>query len=474
MSLVSTAIIAGATAGLSDVAKGAIQDLYKALKSLVLAKTSDVKFDEIDADPENAENRNEIARKLDPFDLENDPEIRLAAEKLIKKVLSESVPLDKGALISIKELKADKGVFLEDIDLDRRLFEAEKVETKGEFRAKTIRAGTEKKTIDEPAIKIGHLEAGVANFIQNTIFAIPKTARIVIVGIFACVVAIFFMIAVSNYFTNARKQEKFDEAVKGIPTSDYQSSVNYVLSVIPGSVRRTRDSDHWKRFSYSWNKHISRLENSLEPIAKGLADGTMRRGKNAEWLCEQIQNLLSSHYSTYRRVSGITGIGLNESGGDSSFIEVFGPVVSVPKPNNMEYIYASVCDGNLNNIKNPPDTRTDQEKVADRIANLEAFLSELEELKSINIEEELERAKVAFLNKYAGYLVSQGMWKSDAIQEAKQELRQVMSGGGANYFISGMNDIFDRIRYYQNLSQRDLDAEIDKIRSKISEIRSQN
>ena len=135
MSIVTTAIIAGASAGLSGVAKTAIEDLYNGLKSLIMAKERDIDFAKLESNPADEVEQKSFSNSVKDYGLEDDPLIVSAAERLIQKIVSEKVPLNKGALISIKELSAREGIVLEDIDLDSRLLEAEVAETDGQFRA---------------------------------------------------------------------------------------------------------------------------------------------------------------------------------------------------------------------------------------------------------------------------------------------------------------------------------------------------
>lgn len=460
MSVISAAIIAGATAGVTGVASKAVSDLYDALKKLVQNSHSDVEFTEIEENPKSEETRKNLTKSVDLHSLEERPEFKDAAEKLIRKILDERVPIDSGALMIFKELKAKKGIILEDIDLDRRLIEAEKVETEGEFRASGIRDKRSASSVDQPAIKINELKSDSVKFILNTIYSIPRGVRIAIFALLAVGVVVLLFNLITGYVEDASKREKFNTKAKEIETSDFMSSVNYVLSVIPNNIRRTRDNDHWSRFSYSWGKHIGQLEESFKEVSDGLADDTMRAGTGADWVCGQTKNILESHYSILGRVGQITGIGINESNASGSILSVFGPEVRVPRAPKMEYIQTAICNGNLEQIKNPPDTRSEQEKDQDKMKSIDAFIAELEQLKSADPDAVLEAAQVDFLNTYISYLVSRGMRRADAIGEGKQALREVMSGGGYNYQIRGMNDIIDRIRQAERLKVRDIEAEI--------------
>ena len=212
------------------------------------------------------------------------------------------------------------------------MLEAEVAETDGQFRVSGVRAGSENKGVDEPSIKINELNANEANFVLKTIYSIPRKIRLAILGILAVSAAILAITLISSNQENTSKKEFFDENAKDVRTSEYMSSVNYVLSTIPNNVISTRSADHWQRFSYSWNKHIDRIESAYRPIARGLSDDSMRKGENSDWVCTQLTNILSSHYEVYRGVSRINGISLSGSSSSANVLSTFCLLYTSPSP----------------------------------------------------------------------------------------------------------------------------------------------
>ena len=466
MSIVSVAIIAGATAGLSSVASQVVLDLYKALKSLIVNTAADFDFTDIEKTPSDKAAQQRIIQSIRAANLDEQRNLIGVAEELLNKVLEEQIQLDSNALIMIKELRTKRDIVIEDIELDRRLLEAEKVtSTDGGFRVAGIRDRSSQENTSGPAVAIGNLKAKSAWISVSTIYSMPKRIKLTILGILLGIISIIVIISIFEYMDDVKKRDNFDasieDSMRSNNGSDYKSSVNYMLTTIPNAIRRTRDHGHWTKFSYSWNKHINRIEEFYHDIFNGLSEDSMRRGDQGEWVCNQIGAILASHFSIYRKVSDIPGIGIDQTAGDTSVLAVFGPVVNVPSSTRMQYIFGEICEAQLSNIIDPPDTRSNQEKRADEIATIDALIAELEKMKSINIAQQIEETKIDFVNTYASYLVGKGMWRADALDEARRELHTVLAGGGYNYLISGMNDIVDRLRHLEQVRRRDLDGEIE-------------
>ena len=95
MSIVTTAIIAGASAGLSGVAKTAIEDLYNGLKSLIMAKERDIDFAKLESNPADEVEQKSFSNSVKDYGLEDDPLIVSAAERLICLLYTSPSPRDK-------------------------------------------------------------------------------------------------------------------------------------------------------------------------------------------------------------------------------------------------------------------------------------------------------------------------------------------------------------------------------------------
>ncbi|KGJ03285.1 hypothetical protein SAMN04487972_12017 [Paracoccus halophilus] len=480
MSVVTTAIIAGATAALTDVANDAISVLYAKLKSLIKDVADDFRFEEIENSPNDASAREAVEEHVSQSGIDNSEEIKSLAEELVREALAENSGLSRAALVDIRELAVRDDIVFENMNLDGPVIRGEKWESReGGFRfegSTDRRDETPAEKGQSPTVSVGSITAKESNIITSIFYSIPKKIRLVILSILAVVVLIFSFQIIMKTIDDRNRRESFDNAFRTALSSnegsEYSSSVNYALNTIPNAIRRTRDSDHWNRFNYSWNKHIDRIERFYSEISSGLANGSMLPGDEKESVCNQVTNILGSHYDIRRRIETVVGIGITEGGADGGVLHALGPVINVPDTSNLENVYAKGCDGILSTLKNPPDTRTEEEKKADEIATLEAFIEETSALKALDLEAEASRTIDQFIGTYAGFLINRGMYGPDARAEARVALQEVLDGGGYHYEIPGMNDIVDRISFIRRLANRDLDSELAALEQRLQELKA--
>lgn len=189
------------------------------------------------------------------------------------------------------------------------------------------------------------------NRMRQTIAGWPLWGKIVgLIGLVASIAGIIgFIIQISDISQASRqKTDKFDASYKRSwdrMGSEFMSSSNYILSVIPQNIYQTDDSDHWQNFSYSWNKHIGRMQDFYDELAKCLEEKTCAPGKTAEKACRLAVAQYESHESILKRVEGIIGITIDYTGGNAPLRDVFGPTVSVPNARNLQVVYELACQG---------------------------------------------------------------------------------------------------------------------------------
>ncbi|MFK0690079.1 hypothetical protein ACFX5Q_17985 [Mesorhizobium sp. IMUNJ 23033] len=454
MSVVVAAIVAGATAALTKVSSDLIVDLYGQLKKQ-LSDISEVDYSGVEKDPQDISARRRLEAALSKSKIGDSPDIRKLAVTIVEEALRRNVPVDKAWLVDVKDLEAKGDISFANIDTSALLLKADSVVTDGAFRVENVRHRSSAYNRGGSWIDIGSLTANSVN-ISSIVNAIPRGVRIALVTIIMLIVAI----QIYNYFT---RRASFDAAVGNLfatSQNEYQSSVNSVLN-LPSSIRSTRDNAFWTAFGSQWTRHFERLEGFFRPIATGLSSGEMSATGKADRLCSDIGNLVQAHYAVIARLSEVPSITVDHSlSGNAPELSVFGPVIAVPSTYQSESFFEQACSGDLNNLKNPPDTRTEDEKKRDRIANIDQQIEELKKLKEVDIEVRMEELKLEFVRQLAGYYISQGMFRPDAIAQAKRELEEALGGGGINYLVPGMNDIVDEIRQAEQLRARDLDEEI--------------
>lgn len=189
------------------------------------------------------------------------------------------------------------------------------------------------------------------NRIRRTITRWPLWGKILgLIGLVASVTGIIgFIIQISDISQASRqKMNKFDAAYTRSwdrMGSEFMSSSNYILNVIPQNVFQTDDSHHWQRFSSSWNKHIGRMQDFYDELAKCLEEKECAPGETAEKACGLAVAQYESHQEILKKVKGIIGINIDYTGGNAPLRDVFGPTVSVPNSRNLEVVYELACQG---------------------------------------------------------------------------------------------------------------------------------
>ena len=177
----------------------------------------------------------------------------------------------------------------------------------------------------------------------------PTWGKIVAtIGIVASVAGIIgFGIQLSAiFFEWEQKRDKFDTAYQRVwdgMDSQFMSSHNFLLNVIPNNIYQTTDPQHWMRVSYSWNKHMEHIETFYAELARCLEEEECLPGKKKDRVCGHAKAEFQAHQSILTKVKNISGINIDFTGGNSPFGNVFGPSVSVPTGRNLEIVVERAC-----------------------------------------------------------------------------------------------------------------------------------
>ncbi|MBH0775265.1 hypothetical protein [Nocardia bovistercoris] len=117
VTVVATALAAGAAAGLTDTAKEAVVDGYRAVKGLVIDRYGSVEAElvGVENDPEEPLRRQLLARQLDKAGAGRDAGLRAAAEELLRLV-SEAEP-EAVRAVGVRLSRVDAGGDIEISDV---------------------------------------------------------------------------------------------------------------------------------------------------------------------------------------------------------------------------------------------------------------------------------------------------------------------------------------------------------------------
>lgn len=259
--------------------------------------------------------------------------------------------------------------------------------------------------------------------------------------------------------------------------SQMRSSTNMILSVIPNSIRDTRNNSLWQDIDREWSEHIGFLERFYRTFARGIRSETMQAkgAEHGETVCTNIEAVLKSHYQTVQRVGGIEGISTAYDEARSDILGVFTPVVRIPDPANMVQIFVHElgCEGDIEAIVNPPDTRSARQVLEEQIVGLETDLVQAERQTNIDQDAALEAQLSAFYDQYFGALRRMGVPQGEADLEARKALREIYQSGGYghNFMVGGLNDYVERIRTAMENRNTDFEAVVASLQESLEEKR---
>lgn len=271
-----------------------------------------------------------------------------------------------------------------------------------------------------------------------------------------------------------QKRQKFDEIYDRAFSqnkSEWMSSTNYLVSQIPNARLMTRDYDHWRKFTYSWNKHTARMEEFYATLADALLEKSVSPGSTKKKICDHLGTIAKCHVENIEFISSVRGISVSHTGEPAPELSVFGPVVVVPDTTNIEIVLKKTCNLTFEKIRSRLAENRTELTTEQRLQAVRAEIDSVTSEKDFDYEGALTDQLELFVETYASHLTRHGVLRIDAETEAKSELdKALFSEEKVNWTVPGMNTIHDRIHQLISASQRDFDAEIRKLREIESEL----
>ena len=292
----------------------------------------------------------------------------------------------------------------------------------------------------------------------------------IIIGMIGTAIGIWQFI-----ITPINQKRSFDEKFNTIfssKQSQFLTSTNFLLTVLPQNIKPTRDYQHWRNFSDNWEKHSEIMEEFYDPLSNGVVAGNMRGGKMAEEVCNNINAITNSHYYMAHKLKQVRGISVAQSGTSSSVTSMFGPVVHVPNIPFMELLFKNVCNQNIEEIKSNFERVDPKILIGNQILDIVERINRHKKMLSVDIDKALEEKCMEFGQVYRRYLMSQGVPAFDATNDAYAIIEEMLSGKGGNHWlVPGLNDIEDEVQ--QLLTDRDTDhaAQIKALEKKLDELK---
>ncbi len=115
ISLIVTALVTGAVAGIKPTAEQAIKDAYEGLKNLIQTRFSGVDVKPLEKNPESPAKQASIAEDLTSEKVDQDVDVLSSAQELIKLIESHAPETAVAAGITIEQLKSMGSVSIKDL-----------------------------------------------------------------------------------------------------------------------------------------------------------------------------------------------------------------------------------------------------------------------------------------------------------------------------------------------------------------------
>ena len=107
ITLVVTAIAAGASAALKSTAESAVKDAYQGLKRLISRRYEDVDVDPVERRPGSEAKRQSLAEDLDAAGAARDRELLEAAQRLVEAVRTHDAAAGPAIGVDLEQVQAE-------------------------------------------------------------------------------------------------------------------------------------------------------------------------------------------------------------------------------------------------------------------------------------------------------------------------------------------------------------------------------
>jgi hypothetical protein len=130
ISVVVTALAAGAAAGLKPAAEQAIKDAYAGLKGLIQRKWGEVSLGQLEANPASEARRTVVKEDLAQTDAGSDRELLAMADKLLEAVSRHAPDIAKNIGVRLEDIKSGgslriRGVAGKNLGVDGKKWEVQ-------------------------------------------------------------------------------------------------------------------------------------------------------------------------------------------------------------------------------------------------------------------------------------------------------------------------------------------------------------
>src|SRR5512136_483663 len=150
ISVVVTALAAGAAAGLKPAAEQAVKDAYAGLKAFIQRKWQQVSLGQLEANPTSEARRTVVKEDLAQTDAGNNRELLAMADKVLEAVSRHAPDVAKSIGVKLEDIKSGGSLRIRDVTAGDIGLDVRKADVQGDIEISGVRAGRSGDSLNPP------------------------------------------------------------------------------------------------------------------------------------------------------------------------------------------------------------------------------------------------------------------------------------------------------------------------------------
>jgi hypothetical protein len=141
VSVVVTALVAGAAAGLKPAAEQAVKDAYAGLKALIQRKWQQVSVGQLEANPTSEARQAVVKEDLAQANAADDRDLLTAADKVLDAVAQHAPEVARSIGVRLEDIKSGGSLRIRDVVAGDAGVDVRKADVHGDIDISGVRAG---------------------------------------------------------------------------------------------------------------------------------------------------------------------------------------------------------------------------------------------------------------------------------------------------------------------------------------------
>jgi len=141
VSVVVTALVAGAAAGLKPAAEQAVKDAYVGLKTLIQRKWQQVSVSQLEANPTSEARQAVVKEDLAQANAADDRDLLTAADKVLDAVAQHAPEVARSIGVRLEDIKSGGSLRIRDVVAGDAGVDVRKADVHGDIDISGVRAG---------------------------------------------------------------------------------------------------------------------------------------------------------------------------------------------------------------------------------------------------------------------------------------------------------------------------------------------